>query len=110
MNTTLRSLEWSLSFSEILRKLTFTWQQLWVAILICAVLGSALSIIYVTNMTRTVCAQYQHSLQEASELKLQRGQLLLEKSAWTTPLFIQQMAEKKNMVMPDHHSVVVLRA
>lgn len=110
MNTTLRTQDWLFSFSEIFQKLSFTWKQIWMGLLMFSVLGTALSLIYVTNLTRNACAQHQHLLQEASELKLQRGQLLLEKSAWTTPFRIQQIAEKKKMVSPDHHAVVILRA
>lgn len=110
MNTTLRTQDWLFSFSEFFQKVSLTWKQIWLALMMCSVLGTALSMIYITNLERSACAQHQHLLQEASELKLQRGQLLLEKSAWTTPFRVQQIAEKKNMVLPDHHSVVILRA
>jgi cell division protein FtsL len=77
--------------------------------LIFAVIFSALATIYVTQATRTLHANYQHNLIDQDRLHVERGQLLLERSIWMMPVRIQHIAESKlNMVVPDHHSVVII--
>lgn len=78
--------------------------------LIFAVLFSALGMIYVTHTTRVLHATYQRSHAEQSQLQIQYGQLLLDRSAWLVQAKIQQVAEQElGMVMPDHQSVVIVR-
>jgi cell division protein FtsL len=79
-------------------------------ILALMVLFSALAIIYITQMTRDLHAAYQHNLLERDHLHIERGQLLLERSAGLMQSRIQQIAENKlGMMMPDHHSVIIIR-
>lgn len=74
-----------------------------------AVLLSALSVIYVTHVTRILHANYQHNLVEQDRLHVERGQLLLERSTWMIQSRIQQIAETKlGMIVPDHKSVVII--
>lgn len=71
---------------------------------------SALSVIYVTHLTRELQATLQHRIHEQERLQVQRGQLLLERGTWMMQARIQQIAEKKlGMIIPDHKSVVVIR-
>ena len=80
-----------------------------VAILALAVLLSALSIIYVTHVTRILHATYQHNLAEQDRLHVELGQLLLERSTWMMQSRVQQIAEDKlGMVIPDSKSVVII--
>ena len=86
-----------------------TRRQIMVFFLALAVLISALSVIYVTHLTRIFCAAYQHDLVEQDHLQMQRGQLLLERSTWMMQARIQQVAEKKlGMMIPTHKSIVIL--
>lgn len=72
-------------------------------------LFSAMSIIYVTNTTRGMYATYQHNIIEQNRLRVQQGQLLLERSSWMIQGRIQSVAESKlDMVIPDHNSVVIV--
>jgi cell division protein FtsL len=74
-----------------------------------AILLSALSIIYITHLTRILHANYQHNLVERTRLHMERGQLLLERSTWMVQARIQQIAETKlGMIIPDHKSVVII--
>lgn len=78
-------------------------------ILMAAVLFSALSMVYVTNASRSLTASLQQSLTERDRLHVQWGQLLLEKSTWTMQARVQQTAENKlDMVVPDSQSVVII--
>lgn len=84
-------------------------KQIFVLGLALGILLSALSIIYVTHMTRILNADVQHNLLEQDRLYMKHGQLLLERSAWMTPAQLQQIAEKKlGMINPDHKSVIII--
>ncbi len=77
--------------------------------LILGVLLSALSIVYVTNTSRSFNASLQQILAERDHLHIQWDQLLLEKSTWTVQARIQDVAESRlDMVIPDNKSVVVV--
>lgn len=74
-----------------------------------AVLLTALSIIYVTHVSRIMHAGFQHNLAEQDRLHVERGQLLLERSTWMVQSRIQQIAESKlGMIIPDQKSVVII--
>lgn len=78
-------------------------------ILTLAVLTSALSMVYITNVARGLNANLQQSLVEHDRLQVQWGQLLLEKSTLTMQARVQQTAENKlDMVVPDSQSVVII--
>ena len=85
-------------------------QQVAVMMLALMVLLSALSTIYITHVTRILHANYQHNLLERDRLHVQRGQLLLERSAGLMQSRIQQIAENKlGMISPSHQSIVIIR-
>jgi cell division protein FtsL len=78
-------------------------------ILIIAILTSALSMVYVTNMTRSLHANLQQASAELDNIHIQWGQLLLEKSTWMMQARVQQIAENKlGMVFPDSKSLVII--
>lgn len=84
-------------------------KQIAMMVVALSVLLSALSVIYVTHLTREMHAAYQHSLVEQDRLHVQHGQLLLERSTWMMQAHIQQVAESKlDMMVPDHKSVVII--
>lgn len=84
-------------------------RQLAVIAIALSVLLSALSVIYMTHLTRELHAAYQHSLVEQDRLHVEHGQLLLERSTWMMQAHIQQVAESKlDMVVPDHKTVVII--
>lgn len=75
-----------------------------------AILLSAISIIYVTHVSRVLYAGYQHELNERNHMHIERGQLLLERGTWMMQARTQQVAETKlGMFIPDHKSVVIVR-
>ncbi|MCD6038727.1 MAG: ftsL [Gammaproteobacteria bacterium] len=78
-------------------------------VLISAVLISALSLVYVTNLTRSVNASIEQSYAEHDQLHIQQGQLLLEKSTMTMQARIQNVAEKHlDMIVPEGKAVRVI--
>lgn len=79
------------------------------AALVFALSLTALSIVYITNETRSINASLQQSLSDRDRLQLQWGQLLLEKSTWLMQARVQSIAEHNlNMAIPDNKSVVTI--
>lgn len=86
-----------------------TRKQVIALLLSVGVIFSALSIIYVTHLTRVLQANFQHDLLEQDHLHSERSQLLLERSTWMMQSRIQHLAEQKlGMILPDHKSVVII--
>lgn len=84
-------------------------RQLGVMLLGIMVLLSSLSIIYVTHLTRELNAAYEQNVTDRNHLRIERDQLLLERSTWMVQSRIQQIAETKlDMTFPDHKSMVVV--
>jgi cell division protein FtsL len=78
-------------------------------VIVISILTSALSMVYVTNMTRSLNAGLQQTHAERDHMHVQWGQLLLEKSTWMMQARVQQIAEDKlGMVFPDNKSVVIV--
>jgi len=88
---------------------SITRSQFAIMLMSLAVLLSALSVIYVTQVTRVMYASYQRNLAEQDHLHVQHGQLLLERSTWMMQSRVQNIAESKmGMVVPDAKSVVII--
>jgi cell division protein FtsL len=86
-----------------------TRQQWGVMFLGLMVVVSALSVIYVTHLTRELHANYEQNMADRNHLHIERGQLLLERSTQMVQSRIQQIAEKQlGMVLPNHKSVVIV--
>lgn len=87
-----------------------TRRQVAIMLLSLSVLFSALSIIYVTHITRILHASYEHNLAEQNRLHVERGQLLLERSTWMMQARTQHIAEDKlGMIVPDYKSIMIVR-
>jgi cell division protein FtsL len=70
---------------------------------------SALSIIYITHLSRMMFTTYERNIIEQDRLKVQHSQLLLERSTWMMQGRTQQIAERKlEMQVPEQQSVVVI--
>jgi cell division protein FtsL len=110
MNAAARLVHQSVLSRHLIQTHFLTRQQIVVAMLALAVLLSALSIIYVTHLTRILHAAAQRNIVEQDHLHIQRGQLLLERGTWMMQARIQQIAEGKlGMVIPQQKSVVIVR-
>lgn len=78
--------------------------------LLAAVLISALAVVYTTNVHRMALSKLEYAEQQAHQLQLQWGQLLLEQASLATPYRVQLLAaEKLHMVLPVNKQTVVLR-
>lgn len=78
-------------------------------LLVFAILLSALSTIYITQMTREANAAYQRGELDYDRLQVERGQLLLERSTLMMQTRVQQVAERKlGMILPDHKKTIIV--
>jgi len=78
--------------------------------LLIAVLVSAFSVVYSTNMYRASHSQLQYAEQHTHQMQLQWGQLLLEQASLSRQARIQHIAsEKLNMLVPSSNQTVSLK-
>ncbi|OGV28583.1 MAG: cell division protein FtsL [Legionellales bacterium RIFCSPHIGHO2_12_FULL_35_11] len=79
--------------------------------LIIGVLLSALAVIYVTNMQRMTCSQFEKEEQITHQQQLKWGRLMLEKASLVTPYRIEKLAQEKlDMVLPEVKHTMILRS
>lgn len=85
-----------------------TSQFIWIAILVGAVLASAIGLIYVKDLNRRLVSERQMTTHSYDELQNQWSQLLLEQGTWSTQARIQQIAtEKMGMHIPTQAEMVM---
>lgn len=79
-------------------------------LLFVACLTTGLAIVATTHQTRMQFAEWQRLNQEKNQLNTEWGQLLLEESAWSSPVRIERIAaERLDMRIPDVHDVEVIQ-
>ena len=77
---------------------------LWVAVVL-----SALTVVYSTHKSRVLTNQLAEAEAEAAQLKVQRGQFLLERSAWGAYSRVESLAaDKLAMGLPEAAEIVVV--
>lgn len=87
-----------------------SWGRLLIAVLLLAVLGSALSVVNARHNSRKFFVALQASKAERDDLNIEFGQLQLEQSAWATHGRIERIArDKLKMRIPDQQSVVLIK-
>ena len=67
-------------------------------VLMILMLLSALAVIYMTNITRFTCSQLELAEEVAHQLRVERGQLLLEQASLLNPERLERIA-KQNLHM-----------
>lgn len=109
MNAAARLVIQKTNIRQLALSMIVTQSQVLMTSLVIGVVLSALSLIYVTNTTRTLNASIQQSIYEQNKLQVQWGQLLLEKSTLTIQTRVQHVAEQElGMLVPDHKSVMIV--
>lgn len=110
MNAAAKGMSQSDFFHGHLASMRFSRQICLQIALLMAVLLSALCVVYTTNVHRMTLSQLEFAEQQAHQLQLQWGQLLLEQASLATPARVQLLAaEKLHMVLPVNKQTVVLR-
>lgn len=110
MNAAARDINQSNFFHGQWADMRLTWSMYAQIVILLAVLVSALSVIYSTNMYRMTLSQLELAELQGHQLQLQWGQLLLEQASLATPARVEQMAtDKLHMVLPLSKKMFVLR-
>ncbi len=80
------------------------------ALLWCAVLGSAAAAIYCKHTARGLFVELEALTTERDQLQIEWGQLQLEQSAWSTHGFVERVAASRlRMAIPTQTGVQIVR-
>lgn len=110
MNAAAKEINQSNFFNGQLTEMRLSKQLCLQIALLLAVLISALTVVYTTNLHRVTFSQLQVAEQQKLQLQLQWGQLLLEQASLATPGRVQQLAaEKLHMMLPTNKQTFILR-
>ncbi len=89
--------------SEAVRQLVF------VLLLVCAVMASAISGIYAKHEARKLFAELQRLNVERDKMEVEWGQLQIEQSTWSTYARVEQLArEDMNMRPPTADEMMLI--
>ena len=109
MNAAAKVIHQSNLFSGRLLEMRLTKQLTLIVLLLIMVLVSALTVIYTTNEHRSSFSYLQQLEQDAQQLQLQWGQLLLEQASLATPARVEQLAiSRLHMHQPADKNTYVL--
>jgi cell division protein FtsL len=98
----------SYSWSALASQWSASKQRLLLISLMVMVLMSAVAVTYLRCMERDLVSGQQTLVDERQALQVKWGQLLLEKSTWSNPVHIQQVAEEAGMIVPQTINMVEL--
>ena len=88
----------------------FNARHLGLAVLLAAIMVSALAVVNTSFKSRTVFHELQKLRAESNELDVQRGQLLIEQSTFGLEGRIEQKAmEELEMTLPDWSRIIMVR-
>jgi len=81
-----------------------------IALLVLAVMGSAIGVIYSKHQTRKIFVSLQKLNKQIDELDIEWGQLQLEQSAWSSHGRIEKIARKKlQMTLPKANEIIYIK-
>jgi len=81
-----------------------------IALLVMAVMGSAIGVIYSKHQTRKIFISLQKIHKQIDELDIEWGQLQLEQSAWSSHGRIEKIARKKlQMTLPKANEIIYIK-
>jgi len=81
-----------------------------IAILVLAIMGSAVGVIYSKHQTRKMFVSLQKLHKEIDELNIEWGQLQLEQSAWSSHGRIEKVARNKlKMTLPRANEILYIK-
>jgi len=81
-----------------------------IALLVVAVMGSAIGVIYSKHQTRKIFVNLQKIYKQIDDLDIEWGQLQLEQSAWSSHGRIEKIARKKlQMTLPKANEIIYIK-
>ena len=110
MNAIAKAIVQNLSFDGQVASLKLSLSNLRIWVLVVAIMVSALSVVYITDLNRRLFIDYQNLQQANSEVNVDYGKLLLEQGAWSMQGRVQVVAANSlNMVIPPSSNIVMLK-
>ena len=79
-----------------------------VGLMLAAVLGSAIALVYARHQNRVLFFQLEKLNSERDELNIEWGQLQLEQSTWADPARVEQQAVESGMRLPTPQEIQVI--
>ncbi len=107
MNAAARALHQTNLFQGDFSSVNFVKRHSLMIFLWMIVSGSALSIIYLRHIERQYIGQLEKVEAKLTKAKLIEGQLLLEKSMWTSPSRINKIASEQLNMLPARSKAVI---
>ncbi len=81
-----------------------------IILMLIAVMGSAVAVVYSKHIARTKFVVLQSLEQERDSLNEEWGRLLLEQSTWASPSHVERQAIKRlHMIVPTADMTVVIK-
>ena len=81
-----------------------------IALLIIAIMGSAIGVVYSKHQTRKIFVNLQKIYKQIDFLEVEWGQLQLEQSAWSSHGRIEKVARKKlQMTLPKANEILYIK-
>ena len=81
-----------------------------IALLIIAIMGSAVGVVYSKHQTRKIFVNLQKIYKQIDFLEVEWGQLQLEQSAWSSHGRIEKVARKKlQMTLPKANEILYIK-
>lgn len=85
------------------------WHHKWLLLLACVVMGSAITVVYTSHVTRKYISQWDQKLQDRDKLDIEWRNLLLEEQSQSEHSRITRIASKElemNRPLPKEEIVV----
>lgn len=80
-----------------------------IAILVLAIMGTSIAVIYSKHQSRKLFVNLQALHKQIDELNVEWGQLQLEQSAWSSHGRIERIARRKlNMKLPEANEIIYI--
>lgn len=110
MNAAARALHQGNVFQGDVSSLSLLKRNALVVTLWLLVIASALSVVYLRHLERDYYSQVQATQIKMNQAKMEHGQLLLEKTMWTSPKRIQAKAQSMlDMEQATPKAVIIIR-
>jgi cell division protein FtsL len=89
----------------------FIGKQFWLVLMVLfAIFASAVAVVYVQAVNRTLFNELQVLQKARDNLRVEWGQLLVEQNTWSTQARVQQIAEQElAMVVPQQKDIVIIK-
>lgn len=110
MNATARALAAGTFTGINIRHMLLSRKSLLTSILLCIMLLTAFSVIYMEDMVRQEVIELHNLQTQHDQMIIEQGKLLLEQNTWSSPIRIQGIAQNQlRMAVPSKNTIVFVK-